>query len=237
MPRPTRFGGLIAMRLLAVGECMAELSPSETAGHYRLGFAGDTFNTAWYAARLLPAGSVAYFTRLGDDPASADLRRFAEAGQIDTRHISTEVGGTLGLYMITLKDGERSFTYWRGQSAARHLADDPAALAAAMAEAEIVYVSGITMAILAPAARDALLGELETARAAGRTIAFDPNLRPRLWSNPDDMRAEVMRTAALCHLALPSFEDEAEWFGDADPVATAARYRAAGAEAVIVKNG
>ena len=32
------------MRVLAIGECMAELAPSETEGDLRLGFAGDTFN-------------------------------------------------------------------------------------------------------------------------------------------------------------------------------------------------
>ena len=39
------------MRVLAIGECMAELAPSDTDGDFRLGFAGDTFNTAWYLAR------------------------------------------------------------------------------------------------------------------------------------------------------------------------------------------
>ena len=38
-------------------------------------------------------------------------------------------------------------------------------------------------------------------------------------------------------LVLPSFDDEAAAFGDADPGATAARYAAAGAEVVVVKTG
>ena len=38
----------------------------------------------------------------------------------------------IALYAISLKDGERSFSYWRETSAAKGLADDPQALAAAL---------------------------------------------------------------------------------------------------------
>ena len=44
-------------RILCIGECMVELAPTDD-GTYRQGFAGDTFNMAWYLRRLLPgAGS------------------------------------------------------------------------------------------------------------------------------------------------------------------------------------
>tara|TARA_B100000683_G_C11986685_1_gene347970 strand:+ start:71 stop:235 length:165 start_codon:yes stop_codon:yes gene_type:complete len=38
------------MKILSIGECMAELSPDGQQGKFNLGFAGDTFNTAWYIA-------------------------------------------------------------------------------------------------------------------------------------------------------------------------------------------
>ena len=37
-------------RITVLGECMVELSP-EGEGLHRMGFAGDTFNTAVYLAR------------------------------------------------------------------------------------------------------------------------------------------------------------------------------------------
>ncbi len=46
-----------------------------------------------------------------------------------------------------------------------------------------------------------------------------------------------MQAAAMSSISLPSHEDEAEWFGDADSLATAARYAKAGARTVLVKNG
>lgn len=221
--------------ILCVGECMAELAPADAPDTYRLGFAGDTFNTAWYLAK---AGvPVSYLSAVGDDPTSARMRAFMAAAGVDITHFRTVPGGTAGLYLIDLEDGERSFSYWRGEAAARRLADDPAHLARAMEGAATIYLSGITLAILAPPDRARLLDALRQARMSGRTVAFDPNLRPRLWPDAEAMRAAIMEAAGVCDLALPSHEDEAAWFGDADPEATAARYAAAGARTVVVKDG
>ncbi|WP_299792540.1 sugar kinase [uncultured Marivita sp.] len=225
------------MRFLAIGECMAELAPSDAPGEYRLGFAGDTFNTAWYMARVAPQVSVAYLTAVGEDRLSQSLTEFMQASGIDTRAVQTNADRTVGLYLISLDNGERSFSYWRGQSAARTLADDPERLARAMSDADLIYFSGITLAILAPDKRATLLKALREARAQGRTIAFDPNLRPRLWESPDVMRNTIMQGAAVSDIALPSFEDEASWFADATPRATAQRYLDAGVMTVVVKNG
>jgi 2-dehydro-3-deoxygluconokinase len=225
------------MRFLAIGECMAELAPSAAPGDYRLGFAGDTFNTAWYLARLWPEIAVSYFTAVGGDAISTQMLEGIQASGIDTSHVQKVQGRSVGLYLISLNNGERSFSYWRGQSAARLLADNPDALATALAAADLIYFSGITLAILDEAARARLLSALETARAAGKTIAFDPNLRPHLWSDPALMTKTIMQGAAVSDIALPSFEDEARWFNDMDPEATADRYASAKVSTVIVKNG
>ena len=225
------------MRVLSIGECMAEMAPADTNGEFRLGFAGDTFNTAWYLTRCTPDAQVAYFTGLGDDTLSHDLREVMRDARIDDQFVQVAQSKTVGLYMISLNNGERSFSYWRGQSAARALADDPVALADAMEHSDLIYFSGITLGILDRDGRTALLAALATARAAGKTIAFDPNLRPKLWASPSQMTDAIMEGAAVSDIVLPSFEDEGDWFKDASPKATADRYLAAGATTVIVKNG
>ena len=111
------------MRVLAIGECMAELAPAEAPGNYRLGFAGDTFNTAWYLARLRPDMAVSFQTAIGTDAISRQLREAVAGCGIGTDHIRTVPDRTVGLYLITLTNGERSFSYWRDHSAARLLAD------------------------------------------------------------------------------------------------------------------
>ena len=224
-------------RTICLGECMVELSASPEPGLLQSGFAGDTFNTAWYLTRQRPGTQVEYFTHVGTDPVSDRMLAFISEAGVGTGHIVRRPDATVGLYQIDLKDGERSFTYWRGQSAARRLADDRGALRGALDGATVVYFSGITLGILSSEGRRTLLEEIARARANGSRIAFDPNLRPKLWSDMETMRSAIMDAAAHVDVALPSFEDEATWFGDADPVAARDRYRDAGVTEIVVKDG
>jgi 2-dehydro-3-deoxygluconokinase len=224
-------------RIVCIGECMVELAPTGVGDTFRMGFAGDTMNTAWYLRRRLPVEwAVDYLTAVGTDGVSDRMVGFLTDAGIGTGHIARRADRTVGLYLIELgAGGERSFAYWRGQSAARTLAADPVALAAAVDGARLAYLSGITLAILSDDDRARLLDALAAFRAGGGTVAFDPNLRPRLWPSADAMCGAVMQAAGVADIALPSFEDEARWFGDADPAATLARY--AGVATVVVKDG
>jgi len=225
-------------RVVCIGECMVEMAPQTAPGDYRMGYAGDTLNTAWYLRQLLPVtDDVDYLTAVGQDAVSDGMIRFLTDAGIGTTHVMRRSDRTVGLYLIQLAQGERSFSYWRGQSAARTLAQDAKALDAALSGAAMAYFSGITMAILASDDRARLLDRLAAFRAGGGQVVFDPNLRPRLWDATDTMLQVIIQAAAVSDTVLPSFDDEAAWFGDVDPLATAARYVAAGATEVVVKNG
>lgn len=223
-------------RFLAIGECMVEFAPTPD-GTYAVGFAGDTFNTAWYVRQLADPGKleVSYLSAVGDDALSEELAGFAEAAGI-VPVMARIRGASPGVYMIFLNQGERSFQYWRSQSAARRLADDLSALED-VAAGDMVYFSGITVAILADVDRQRLLSGLIDAAARGAEIVFDPNLRPRLWGSAEEMCGWTMQAASVAGIVMPSFEDEAEHFGDAGPEATAERYLAGGSRLVVVKNG
>lgn len=224
-------------RFLSIGECMVELSQAG-AGLLRKGFAGDTLNTAWYARACLPAKwTVDYFTAVGDDAMSDEMLAFFEEAGIGTGLIRRIKGKAPGLYMISLKNGERSFSYWRESAAARQLAADPDILRQAIESADVIYFSGITLAILSHNDADTLLSEARRAKASGKLVAFDPNIRPRLWSGYDEMHATISEGARAASLVLPSFEDEALHFGDASIDATIQRYRALGVRDIVVKNG
>ncbi|MGB1035300.1 MAG: sugar kinase, partial [Primorskyibacter sp.] len=204
-------------RIIALGEIMVELAPAPN-GLLRLGYAGDTFNTAWYARRLLPDDwTVAYGTVLGCDKVSDDIAAFMQGQGIDTTPVRRHPDRTAGLYMITLDQGERSFSYWRSQSAARTLADDAIWLARMLHGADFAYISGITLAILAPDRRRALCDALAAARGAGTQVVFDTNLRLRLWDSPDAARAGLTQGAQVADIVLPSFDEETALFGDATP--------------------
>jgi 2-dehydro-3-deoxygluconokinase len=139
--------------------------------------------------------------------------------------------------LIELSDGERSFSYWRDSSAAKALADDAAALRAAIDGADAVYFSGITLAILAPEARKRLLAALASAKARGAMVGFDSNIRRRLWKNNQELGDAIHAAARVSTLTLPTVPDELEMFGETDQTAVAERYLADGVPEVVVRAG
>ncbi len=226
-----------ARRVIGVGEAMIEFAPVAD-NLYRRGFAGDTLNTCWHMAKLLGEHArVGYCTRVGEDAVSNQLVDFIAASGMETSAISRDPERTVGLYVISLAGAERSFSYWRETSAARRLADDPSRLRAALIDAALIHVSGITLAVIGETGRRNLLGALQEARAAGAIVSFDPNVRMRLWPGLEALRDATRAMLAATDIALPSFDDEASVWGDADPIATLARLAAAGVAEIVVKNG
>lgn len=224
-------------KLLCIGECMVELSQSGQ-DTYRRGFAGDTFNTAWYARRLLPDDwQVGYLSAIGTDAVSGEMRAFMEAGGVDTGSLREIPDRTVGLYMISTDKGERSFSYWRSHAAARLLAEDEAWIDAQLTAVNMIHFSGITLAILSPDHRTRLCNALNRARKNGTRVSFDTNLRPRLWDSEDAMKEGLLLGASAADIVLPSFDEETGLFGDALPDDTIRRYTDQGAEIVVVKNG
>ncbi len=227
----------MARKLIGIGECMVELSQAE-GGLMRKSFAGDVFNSLWYArAALSEDWSVGFLSAVGTDPTSEEMVTFIEAAGISCDPVRRLPDRRPGLYMIHLDGAERSFSYWRDTSAARQLAADPAHLAQVLGEADVAYLSGITLAILSDEDLAHLHDALAMARANGCFVAFDPNIRPALWRNSDHLKATIAKTASVASLVFPSFDDEQAAFGDTSPQASLERYCGYGAEQVVVKNG
>jgi 2-dehydro-3-deoxygluconokinase len=221
----------------AIGECMIELSGAN-GDQWRMGFAGDTLNTTWYVRALTdPDFAVDYVTAFGDDPFSVKQRSFLRENGINTAHSPIIVGARPGLYAITLTGAERSFTYWRNDAAARHLADDPDALAKSLDGRQIIYFSGITMGILSPRSRQNVLNAVSNARRQGSHIVFDANYRPRLWENTETAKQVLSNAFHVTDIALPTFPDENALFGDATPADTAKRIASYGVREIVVKDG
>ncbi len=224
-------------RIGCIGEAMVELSFAEPeAREAAVGVAGDVLNTAFYLARSAPeATRVAFVSALGADAFSGRLRAFlARHGLEDA--CATVPDATVGLYAITTDAaGERTFTYWRSASAARRMVAEGAL--DGLGAFDLVYLSGITLAVLLGDGRARLLDRLAAFREGGGLVAFDANYRPRLWASADEAREWIGRAWGLSDLALPSFDDERALWGDADPAATRARLRAAGVTEGAIKDG
>jgi 2-dehydro-3-deoxygluconokinase len=231
-----------AQTVYAIGECMIELQKSGEGSTMDYRFGGDTLNTAVYMARLLdPATArVAYVTGLGVDGMSAEMLAAWQREGIDTACVQRLSDRLPGIYMIeTDPDGERRFHYWRKDSAARHWLEAPEAgkVLVQLAAARMVYLSGISLAILSPADRELLVAALAQCRAAGGTVVFDNNYRPRLWESPETAREVYGRALAHADIALLTLDDEVALYGPADARGVIERTRALGVGEVVVKCG
>jgi 2-dehydro-3-deoxygluconokinase len=223
--------------VFAIGEAMIEFAPVD-GGLYKRGVAGDTFNTAWHMAQMLgDQANVGFATRLGEDAVSVKfLEEMSDDGmEVSLAHRDSD--RTMGLYLIELDGVERSFQYWRETSAAREMANDPSWLDKIARQSGLLHVSGITLAILSVKARARLIESLATARSNGAILSFDPNIRPKLWSSRSEIQETLSQIFEITDIALPSFDDELEHWGDGTPEVTIERLGAFGIEEIIVKNG
>lgn len=197
------------MRVACIGEAMIELSMGDPPA---VGVAGDTLNTAIYLKREAPGIEIDYVTRLGSDPFSDQIRAFIAAQNIGVSNIERSEAKIPGLYAITTKDGERSFTYWRDNAAARDLFQTPDGPDFSGLDAyDLIYLSGITLAILPPHIRDGLLEYLQSRDVR---FAFDSNYRPRLWENASTARDALGSYWNRADIALPSVDDEMALFDE-----------------------
>lgn len=224
------------VRIVLVGEAMLELS--QDGNGWRLAYGGDTLNTAIHLAR--GGLDTAYLTALGTDPFSADLKARWAAEGLDTSLILADPARNPGLYAITIDEaGERSFTYWRGESAARRLFDCEGIAAALQtaARADLLAFSLVSLAVLPEDGRKALISLAEKVRGNGGCVAFDGNYRPRLWSDQATARAARDAAIATASIGLPTLEDETMLSGETDAAAVAAHWQRLGCAETVVKLG
>jgi 2-dehydro-3-deoxygluconokinase len=226
------------MKIAIIGECMVELRLA-TPESAHIAYSGDTLNTAVYLSRAGGFEAVNYVTALGNDAFSDKMLKFFEEEGLATDLIERRAGKTPGLYAIeTDASGERKFTYWRYNSAARTLfAPEENASLAALAAFDLVYFSGVSLAILGDGARARLLDWAAEHRVRGGKIAFDSNYRPALWPSRDAAAETVERMWRMADIGFPSVDDEMALFGDADEAAVLERLRGWGLRDGALKRG
>lgn len=219
--------------VVVIGEAMIELTE---AGPSRLSwtFAGDTLNCAAALAAAAPDLEVRYITGVGDDEASHALLEFAAELGVDASGSPVVAGRNLGLYWISTNSGERTFRYWRNESAARHVLSTELPAVATEGAAALVF-SGITLAVAGGGA-DALISRATAARRAGTLVAFDVNFRPPLWDSREAARGTVDKAVRTSDVVVAS-ADDARALWDESPQTLCGRLAAAGVDEAIVTSG
>lgn len=231
----------MTQKIAVIGECMVELSAAGE-GLLAPGFGGDTLNTALYLARLtqtLPF-SVHYVTALGEDGLSQNMLAAWQQEHIETNWVQRLGHKSPGLYLIeTDQLGERQFSYWRSDSAARYW------LSTAQSEeillqlqgCDYLYLSGISLAILATEDRIKLLDCLKKARANGAKVIFDNNYRPKLWHSTDLAQRAYRQVLQQTDIALLTLEDDFSLWQDTNIEQVIARSQTFGVPEIVIKRG
>lgn len=228
-------------RVAIIGECLVELRDAK-APHLTYGFGGDTFNTAAYMARLGArlGRFVDYVSALGDDRFSQEMLAFWQSYNVGTTLTQIIPGRCAGLYLVSVDAaGERSFTYWRNASAAREAFETEASdqILDALGGYNLIYLSGISLAIAKPRARERLLARLESLARAGVYIAFDGNHRPALWHSAEEAKQAWERILPLARWVLLTVEELTVLGLPADANVGLRAFEAWPQSELIIKNG
>lgn len=228
---PARPGGFDVVTL---GEVMALIlaepgMPLTMAGTFSMGVAGAEATTVAGLARL--SRRVAYIGRLGADPLGERVLRWLRSEGVATHAVRVDPDAPTGLIVRdAVADRPIQVVYHRAGSAGSRLSTTDLPLKD-IAGARVLHVSALT-AMLSPSCAEAVRLAVSTAREAGVTVCFDPNVRRRLGT-ASDWRAMVDELGAEADLVLVG-RDEADWLGITDPHAW---FRDHGAATVVVKDG
>lgn len=229
-----------ALDVVTLGEAMAmfvacETGPLEEVTQFTRQVAGAELNVAIGLSRL--GLKVGWASRVGDDVFGRFVLKQLEKERINTSQVTVDDHYATGFQLKSKETEGRDprVEYFRKNSAASHLsvADfNPAYFCAA----RHLHLSGVAAA-LSDTSRELSKLAAKEMRKAGRSISFDPNLRPVLWGSEQTMREEINTLAFAADWVLPGLGEGQLLTGKKTPEGIADFYLAQGVKAVIIKTG
>jgi 2-dehydro-3-deoxygluconokinase len=210
--------------IFLLGECMIELkaqsviksnSKATEPKFLKQSFAGDAFNTAVYLKRTFADLNAYFISAVGADKLSSGMVAFFEQEKIRTEFVFRSKEKNSGLYAIDTDEfGERSFTYWRENSAARNVMsfiDDQ--VVESISTGDVVFFSGISLAVLIPDDRPKFWQFINKLKELGAVIVFDPNYRARMWDNEAQAKEQFEQAFSNADILLPGVDDFEQLYG------------------------
>lgn len=191
-----------------IGEPLIELAPVNQLD-YRKGVAGDVFNTAVASAQLNVSSFLV--SAVGQTYADQPIIDTAKGYDVNVDHVRRDDKHHAGLYLIQNDDsGERSFIYWRNDSAAKHLfqsSDNLRALLKSITTLNYWYFSGITLALMSEKSIDCFCQSVSEFRSCGGKVVYDNNYRQALWPSEQHYQKANEQILPWVDIFLPSVED------------------------------
>ncbi|MEG4683943.1 aminoimidazole riboside kinase [Enterobacter cloacae] len=169
---------------------------------------GAPANVAVGIARL--GGQSAFIGRVGDDPFGRFMSKTLADERVDVKHMRLDPAHRTSTVVVDLDDhGERSFTFMVRPSADLFLetADLPT-----FSAGEWLHVCSI--ALSAEPSRSATFEAMAAIRKAGGYVSFDPNIRPDLWPDENELRRCLEQALQSADVVKLSVEELAFLTGD-----------------------
>ncbi|MCU6678005.1 MULTISPECIES: sugar kinase [Leclercia] len=229
-----------ALDVITIGEAMAMFVATKTGelsavDHFIKRVAGAELNVATGLARL--GLKVGWVSRVGNDSFGQFVLDTLKNEGIETAGVTLDGRYPTGFQLKSkVTDGTDPIVeYFRKGSAASHLSVEdfnPIWFTAA----RHLHLSGVAAAL--SASSYALLDHAAGAmKAAGKTISFDPNLRPVLWKSEAEMVEKLNHLAFQADWVLPGVKEGQILTGEKTPEGIADFYLNRGVKAVILKTG
>ena len=229
-----------ALDVITFGEAMMLLvadrpGPLEHAETFFKRTAGAETNVAIGLARL--GLKVGWGSRLGTDSMGRYLLAAMAKEGIDCSHVICDASQKTGFQFKgqVLDGSDPPVEYHRKGSAASFMGVDDIDNDWLLS-ARHLHATGVFAAI-SPATLPAAQKTMDLMRAAGRSVSFDPNLRPTLWASTAVMRDAINDLATRADWVLPGLEEGRLLTGEASAEGIARFYRERGASLVVVKLG
>jgi 2-dehydro-3-deoxygluconokinase len=202
-------------------------------------FAGDSFNSAVYLKRTFPDSEVSYFTAVGTEYYSKQMINLFEAEELNLDFVYQCNTKTPGLYTIrTDACGERSFAYWRNDSAARQAMKFIDQIEVEkLSKQDMFFFSGVSLAVIDANDRTKFWDLIASLKNAGVTIVFDPNYRARLWDSKQDAKKEFEFALSQTDICLPGVDDFEQLYGHRNSLDVAEFCKQFSIGELIIKNG
>jgi 2-dehydro-3-deoxygluconokinase len=225
--------------VLTFGEAMAMFIANKTGdlsqvSEYTKAMAGAETNVSIGLSRL--DHSVKWMSKVGNDSFGTYITQTLESEGVDISSVQIDSDNSTGFQLKSkVENGDPVVEYFRKNSAASKMTIQDFQ-SENFIEAKHLHMTGIPLA-LSKSVREFSFHVLQSMKAAGKTVSFDPNLRPNLWNSEEEMIQVINDVAFQADWVFPGIKEGQILTGYQNKEDIVDFYLNRGVKLVIVKLG